>query len=271
MLRTCVARKFNKDATTGAGADSSSSLSGGGGGGGGAESESTILPTRIYTHKADVDHLNARELAALPSSSEELYSYRGDINNSSTQQHAACSGRGVQSYTAIDSGSAAYLALIQTHCPAKQQLQLKTGAQVILVKTIDAPSGLVNGARGVVSKFTAASRRPVVKFSNGVERTIGLELFGVSLGGRVVAQRQQIPLDLAWAISCHKAQGISVDRAILHLKHVFEYGQAYVALSRCRTLAGLSLESRLEPAQVKAHPSVVRFYRQLMMGGQIDG
>lgn len=125
-----------------------------------------------------------------------------------------------------------------------------------------------------------------MKFADGVERVLGPELFSVSLGGVVVAQRSQLPLDLSWGISVHKAQGMTVDKAQLHLKNVFECGQAYgellsnalltmltekcqtvivvsVALSRVRSLAGLSLSHPLQAGQVRAHPEVIRFYEKL--------
>lgn len=202
------------------------------------ESINGILPIRIFTHRHDVDTLNAQELSKLPSEEKK--------------------------FRAVDSGEPAYMAMLQSGCPAKQIIHLKVGSQVILVKTISAQDGLVNGARGIVVKLTKDSKKPIVLFSDGIERTIGAEIFTVELGGRVVAMRTQLPLDLAWAISVHKAQGITVDHAIINLRKVFEYGQAYVALSRVRNLSGLSLASPLLENHVRAHPEVTTFYEQLI-------
>jgi ATP-dependent DNA helicase PIF1 len=69
--------------------------------------------------------------------------------------------------------------------------------------------------------------RPVVRFADGQERPISSHSFSVSLGGRIVAQRSQIPLILAWGVSVHKSQGMSVDRAVIDIRNSFEYGQAY--------------------------------------------
>lgn len=130
-------------------------------------------------------------------------------------------------YVAVDSGEEAYVRSFQSICPVKKQLSVKIGAQVILVKTIDTLQGLVNGARGVVMRFARETNCPVVKFENGEEHTIRQAEFVLRIGGKTVARRLQIPLELSWAISVHKAQGITVNQAELHLENAFEYGQIY--------------------------------------------
>lgn len=109
-------------------------------------------------------------------------------------------------------------------------MELKIDAQVILLKNLDVTRGLCNGSRGIVTRFTTSHRHPVVKFANGLEITIGTESFHLQSGGAIVATREQVPLELAWAISIHKSQGMSLDRAKVVLNHVFEYGNQVTVL-----------------------------------------
>jgi len=81
--------------------------------------------------------------------------------------------------------------------------------------------------------------------------------------GEVQAQRQQVPLILAWALSIHKAQGQTLQRVKVDLGRVFEKGQAYVALSRATCQAGLQV-SRFDPQKVMVHPKVIEFYSNLV-------
>ena len=73
---------------------------------------------------------------------------------------------------------------------------------------------------------------------------------------------QQIPLVLSWAITTHKSQGLSIEKALIDIgSSIFEYGQTYVALSRVKSLEGLYL-TKVNPSKIKAHPRVVEFYKQ---------
>jgi ATP-dependent DNA helicase PIF1 len=214
------------------------------------EDNNAVLPTKIFTHKREVDSVNSREL--------EKCRGIGQISEGDVDQQSD-----TKVFNSTDSGDARYLQSHQSHFPVKSTIMLCTGAQVLLLKNIDVTGGLVNGARGVIVRFSKESSCPVVKFANGVTRTICKEHFTVQLGGRVVASRVQYPLDLCWAVSVHKSQGMTVDRTELHLRNVFEYGQAYVALSRVRTMEGLRLLTPLVAENIKAHPAVVRFYDEI--------
>jgi hypothetical protein len=155
--------------------------------------------------------------------------------------------------------------LLDSGCPAPRSLVLKAGAQVMLTRTLDARQGLVNGARGVIISLGPAgtARNPTVRFVSGAEVVVRAETWAVCRPGgpgAPAASRRQLPLKLAYALSVHKSQGMSLDLLVVSLEKVFEYGQAYVALSRARTLNGLSLAERFGPGCVRAHPDVVRFY-----------
>ena len=141
-------------------------------------------------------------------------------------------------------------------------LNLAVGAQVVFIANISPQ--IVNGTRGVVVAFSEDGR-PVVRMMNGVE-------FPVPLWQR--AKRvdkaadmpclvfEQLPLQLAWALTIHKSQGMSLDLAKLDLgRAVFSHGQAYVALSRLRTIEGMVLLD-FNPAGVTANPEIVKWYRE---------
>ena len=195
-----------------------------------------ISATRLFTHKDDCNRLNEQRLRALP-------------------------GAAV-TFRARDSGrDEAALSALRVSTPAPPELQLKVGAQVILTKTLDQEKGLVNGAAGVVVKLLA-SKNPVVRFRAGLELIVRVEPFTLSSGGAVVATRQQLPLDYGWAISVHKSQGMSLARVQMSLGRAFESGQVYVALSRARSLDGLSLID-IDFSKIRANPKVVRFHERM--------
>ncbi|KAL9845956.1 ATP-dependent DNA helicase PIF1 isoform 2-T2 [Geothlypis trichas] len=195
-----------------------------------------ILATRLCTHKDDVEITNERCLQQLP----------GEVHV----------------FEALDSDPM-LVKLIDAQCPVGGRVELKLGAQVMLAKNLDVSQGLVNGARGVVVGFESEQKGlPKVRFLCGVTQLIKMEKWVIKGPSGVHLSRQQLPLKLAWAISIHKSQGMSLDCVEISLSRVFESGQAYVALSRARSLAGLRVLD-FDPKAVRADPAVLHFYRHL--------
>ncbi|QBZ80967.1 RecD superfamily incomplete domain containing protein [Pandoravirus celtis] len=103
-------------------------------------------------------------------------------------------------------------------------------------------------------------RYPVVAFACGIETRIVPHKWSITEPGVGTVNYWQVPLLLAWAMTIHKCQGMSLDRAVISMSGIFDCGQAYVALSRIRSLDGLSLDD-FDPRAVRAHPKVLYFYR----------
>lgn len=158
--------------------------------------------------------------------------------------------------------------------PYEVELRLKDRAQVMLLKQLyeekeDAKGkmslspihGLVNGSRGVVTGF-ALDGNPIVKFLNGKTITVKPATWS-SDDDPTALKRSQIPLRVAYALTIHKAQGASLDSALVDVgPSTFECGQAYVALSRVRNLDALFV-FEISPKAFRAHPAVKAFYASL--------
>ncbi|PGH03558.1 ATP-dependent DNA helicase PIF1 [Blastomyces parvus] len=239
----------------------------------------------------------------------ELFPTRSEVENANSARMNRLSGE-TMVFTAVDSGTMqneTQRSQLLADCVAPT-IQLKKGAQVMLIKNMD--ESLVNGSLGKVvafmdeTKFDYFSKHdaefagdlahddrndktinklksyenmtgsvstkgvwPVVCFvqPDGTERHLLCqpETWKIELpNGEVRAQRTQIPLILAWALSIHKAQGQTLQRVKVDLGRVFEKGQAYVALSRATSKDGLQV-SRFDPRRVMVHPKVLEFYSNL--------
>ena len=146
--------------------------------------------------------------------------------------------------SAETSNSNSYLTkILNALCPAKEELTLKLGAQVMLIKNLDVAKSLVNGARGTVVDYDwERNGLPIVKFMNGLRMTMNYESWSYKLNSSdSLVTRKQLPLQLAYSISIHKSQGMTLDCAEISLSRVFECGQAYVALSRVKSLDSLRI------------------------------
>jgi ATP-dependent DNA helicase PIF1 len=166
---------------------------------------------RLYSHNTDVDSENLRELAKLPG---REYEYKMGM-----------------------SGLPAIAQALKMGCLAPEKLVLKKGAAVMFVKN-SFDKGYVNGSLGTVLGFNE-NNFPVIALTNGNEIIAEPATWSVEENGSTLAQIKQTPLRLAWAITVHKSQGMTLDAAQVDLSKSFVRGMGYVALSRVRSLAGL--------------------------------
>lgn len=149
-------------------------------------------------------------------------------------------------------------------CKAPQTLEIKVGCRVMLVKNRNIKAGLVNGSCGTVTEANDSSVR--VLFDNKVESTIIPEKFEYIRENRTKIKRSQYPLRLAYGITIHKSQGMTFDGLVVNFNRIFDYGQAYVALSRTRSLEGLIIKG-FNPNKIKANPKVINFYKEIEENG----
>ncbi len=147
--------------------------------------------------------------------------------------------------------------LIEKGCLADQELKLKIGARVILLKNLDIKNGLVNGSTGEIIKFLDKS--VLVEFDNGITKEILPARWEWYNKDDIIAFREQLPLKLAYSITIHKSQGMSLDKAFIDLSKTFADGQAYVALSRLRSIDGLYLKG-LNRYSFKTNAKAKYFY-----------
>jgi len=169
--------------------------------------------TRLYTHNIDVDVVNKKHL---------------DLIN---EKH--------KTYQMIWKGSSGLADTLKRSCLSPEELVLKKSARVMFTK--NHPEGLyVNGTLGVIEDFNSFGD-PVVRTNGGIRIDVTQQSWKIEEEGKVKAEICQYPLRLAWAITVHKSQGMSLDAMEVDLSRSFVKGMGYVALSRVRSLDGMKL------------------------------
>ena len=157
-------------------------------------------------------------------------------------------------------------AQIRDNCIALEILKLKLGAKVIVLTNDSEARRFVNGSLGLIVGFDE-KKRPIVKIDKTGE-TLTFEPFQWELKDykdNILASFVQIPLKLAYGITIHKSQGMTLDEATIDCRRIFAPGQAYVALSRVRTLSGLKLNG-WSKEQVFVDRVALSFYERLRGG-----
>jgi hypothetical protein len=153
--------------------------------------------------------------------------------------------------------------------PTQATLDLKIGAQVMFVRNDPSPDKrFFNGKIGEITRIKSdeiwikcPDENNQIIVEPAVWENIEYKLNQESgeIKENKIGTFEQYPLKLAWAITIHKSQGLTFDKAIIDAQAAFAHGQVYVALSRCRTLEGMVLSSTLSPRTMKTDPTVLRF------------
>lgn len=222
--------------------------------------DNEIRPTLLFTRNAEVDSINRQNMEAL-TGEQQVYTAQTVVMESGAGNNRRMNPSKLVSAAPDDPTILTALDKLDNDAPYEKELHLRVGAQVMLLTNMDQERGLVNGSRGVVLRYTPGGL-PVVKFLSCAENVV-VDRTTWWLADPNNIGRAQIPLKIAYAITIHKAQGATLDSALVDIgSSTFEYGQAYVALSRVRMLDGLYIW-KLDPRKVRAHPTVVEFYERL--------
>lgn len=169
----------------------------------------------------------------------ELHTVNIDVDRINSGRLDSIDSDGYQ-YTMTTTGSEGYVEALKRSCLAQEELILKQGAFVMCIKN-SLDRKYVNGSLGIVVGFEEVTNLPIVELQNGRKLTMGMDTWELRDGTKKRASISQIPLRLAWAITVHKSQGMTLDAAKIDLRRAFVEGMGYVALSRVRRLDALSL------------------------------
>ena len=181
----------------------------------GQKIKSKVEPTKLFTHNYDVDNINDSELKKIKNKSKF--------------------------FSAETKGNEKLIEGLKKSVLALEIMELKLGAKVMFVRNIP-EKGVVNGSLGEIVDFDEEENYPLVRLTDDRMVIASPEDWKIQdETGKVLAQFNQIPLRLAWAITIHKSQGMTLDAAEINLSNTFEKGQGYVALSRLKKLENLKL------------------------------
>ena len=233
---------------------------------------SIIEPARLLPTRNKVQFINKTKLEELE---EPIYTFEAEHKSKPVPQPNASNKPPAPTTIKQE------LEFMMKHATFEVSLDLKLHSQVMCIINYDMEKGIVNGSIGKVIQFLSIeeyqkeyspeedtltldkTKYPVIEFVNGEIIHMKPHLWLSERFGDFGIGIKQIPLILAWAVSIHKSQGMTVDMAEIDVgRSIFECGQSYVALSRVRSLDGLYLTA-FEPSKIKVNRKVKAFYEQM--------
>lgn len=218
----------------------------------GREFKGDIKPTELYPVNEDVSALNEAELWKLASETNPIRAI--DAFDDFPEKPKPRVPRDAKFFQECKER-------LNRDCIAPEVLELAVGAQVMLLKNLNVEAGLANGSRGVVIGFSNGGA-PIVRFLNDQEMVMQTAMWRMRINDTVRAVRTQYPLRAAYALSMHKSQGMSLDLVRMDLgSKIFAEGQFYTAISRVRSLEGLSIIN-LNWQRIFVSKQVKNFYGQ---------
>lgn len=220
------------------------------------QEDSGSKPTFIYPIKKMVDKMNQTEYGKLRQiTNTETHSYKSDLKKMDNIIS--------EKFISEKDVKHEYEHLMKNGM-FEDNIELCEGCQVMCISNIDQEIGLVNGSQGIVIRFTSEDGKnyPIVKFDH-IEDEITIREHSWTFETNENYCISQLPLILSWAITIHKSQGMSIEKAVVDIgSSIFQYGQTYVALSRVKSLNGLYL-TKVNAQKIKAHPEVMKYYKKI--------
>ena len=232
ILHQCSLKKINKDAA--------------------------IQPTKLFPYKKDVEKINKKHLINL-NNNIITHSIKTEV---------------IELTSGWNKNDVNYQSkYMDSNHPYVEKLEICIGAQVMLNVNLKQELGLINGSRGVIIGIQEDTYYPEVEFMSGLRMVVEPYTWEHEVENKGMIKKTQIPLVLSWCMSIHKSQGLSLDCVKIDIgKKIFEYGQAYVALSRVRSLClqpedgknqGLYIVA-YSADKIKCHKDVLNFYNRFI-------
>lgn len=217
-------------------------------------------PTILYSLNQQVDYLNEHNLNIL-AEKYELYEFQMNLNINYKNLCLNINSSEFDDFMNDDLFKYIYNKFIK-NLQIKPNINLCLDCNVMMLTNTYFNDNIVNGSQGKIIGFND-DNMPIVKFYNNQIKHIEPETFEIEEDDELFGYYTQIPLRLSYSSSIHKTQGATLDAVEIDFNGIFEYGQAYVAISRAKKLENIIIKN-FNINKIRAHPDIVRYYQQFI-------